>query len=242
MHLSLTLRLNRSLLMPAATLPSYDQCTFTGSAADFFPRKISLPTLAKAAAKCQGCPLYCRATHVVFGEGPAPARLILVGEQPGDQEDLAGHPFVGPSGKLLDDSLAAARLDRSSLYITNAVKHFKWTAPPSTSSAPPRRGKRRLHVKPTWTEIVACRPWLEQELLLVQPHLIITLGATAAQSLLGKAFRLTHHRGKLNDSPHGPILATVHPSSLLRIPDESARREARQQFIADLRLAARKIH
>lgn len=226
--------------MSAAAPTSYDQCSFTGSAADFFPRKISLSTLAKAAARCQGCPLYCRATHVVFGEGALSAKLMLIGEQPGDQEDLAGRPFVGPAGRLLDDSLAAAGLDRTHLYITNAVKHFKWTSP-AHSSSPARRGKRRLHAKPTWTEIVACRPWLEQELQLVRPSFIVTLGATAAQSLLGKTFRLTQHRGEWNDSSHGPILATVHPSSLLRMPDEFARREARAQFVADLRLAARKI-
>jgi DNA polymerase len=216
--------------------PESAACAFTGSAADFFPRKISLPTLAKAADKCQGCGIYCRATRVVFGEGPATARLMLVGEQPGDQEDRAGHPFVGPSGRLLDESLAAAKLDRAVLYVTNAVKHFKWT--PGGGAG---RGKRRIHSRPTWSEIVACRPWLEQELHLVHPELIVTLGATAAQSLLGKTFRLTQHRGELNDSPFGPVLATVHPSSLLRIPDEAARRAARESFVADLRIAAKHV-
>ena len=158
---------------------------------------------------------------------------MLIGEQPGDQEDLAGQPFVGPSGRLLDESLAAAKLDRSELYVTNAVKHFKWTPAP--------RGKRRVHSKPTWTEIVACRPWLEEEIKLVSPELLVTLGASAAQSVLGKAFRLTQHRGEFQESPWGPpVLATVHPSSLLRMPDEKSRHEARAAFIADLRLAAKK--
>jgi DNA polymerase len=208
-------------------------CPTTGSAADFLPRTRSLPALARAAGKCHGCDLYCRATHVVFGEGPARAPLVLIGEQPGDQEDLAGKPFVGPSGHLLDESLAAAGIDRSSVYVTNAVKHFKWTPDP--------RGKRRLHSKPNWTEITACRPWLLEELKLLHPLLIVTLGATAAQSLLGKSFRLTQHRGELNDSPHGPILATVHPSSLLRMPDAAARKAARLEFIHDLQLAAKRI-
>jgi len=218
----------------SAILASYETCESTGSAADFFPRKISLPALARAAEKCRGCPLYCRATQVVFGEGPAAAKIMLIGEQPGDQEDLAGKPFVGPSGRLLDESLAAAKLDRSTLYVTNVVKHFKWTPAP--------RGKRRIHSKPTWTEIVACRPWLEEEIHLVSPVLLVTLGATAAQSVLGKTFRLTQHRGEFQESTFGqPVLATVHPSSLLRIPDEQARRAAREEFIADLRLAANKI-
>jgi DNA polymerase len=159
---------------------------------------------------------------------------MLIGEQPGDQEDLAGKPFVGPSGRLLDDSLAAAKLDRSKIYVTNAVKHFKWTPAP--------RGKRRVHSKPTWTEIVACRPWLKEEIKIVSPDLLVTLGATAAQCVLGKAFRLTQHRGEFQESSFGPkVLATVHPSSLLRIPDEKSRREAREAFIADLRLVAKKI-
>ena len=213
--------------MPATT------CRTAGSATDFLPRKITLPALARAAAKCQGCTLYCRATQVVFGEGPQNARLILVGEQPGDQEDLAGKPFVGPSGRLLNETLEAAAIDRSTVYVTNAVKHFKWEA----------RGKRRIHSKPTYTEVVACRPWLIEELKLIQPEVVVCLGATAAQSLLGREFRLTQHRGEFLASEFAPaLLATVHPSSLLRIPDQKARHEARQAFVNDFHLIAKRIH
>lgn len=218
-------------------------CPSTNSAAHFLPRKLSLPALAKAAQKCHGCPLYCNATHVVFGQGPPAAPLVLIGEQPGDHEDLAGQPFVGPSGRLLDETLHAAGIDRSAVYLTNAVKHFKWTPAP--------RGKRRLHSKPNWSEISACRPWLIEELRLLQPRIIVTLGATAAQSLLGRNFRLTRHRRQLlhPDFPHTPLrlpltarlLATVHPSSLLRIPDHDARQAARKDFLADLRLAAKTL-
>jgi DNA polymerase len=220
-----------------------ESCSSTGTAADFLPRKVTLPTLAKAAEKCRGCELYCHATHVVFGEGPANARLVLVGEQPGDQEDLAGKPFVGPSGHLLNETLEAAGIDRSMVYVTNAVKHFKWVPAP--------RGKRRLHSKPNWTEITACRPWLMEELRLLEPKLIVTLGATAAQSLLGRAFRLTQHRRELL-SPElaAPLpalafptrlLATVHPSSLLRMPDKAARDAARKEFLKDFQLVAKTI-
>jgi DNA polymerase len=209
-------------------------CEFTGSAADFFPKKISLPTLKKAAEGCRGCPLYCNATHVVFGEGPADARLLLVGEQPGDQEDLAGKPFVGPSGRLLDETLDAAGIDRKIVYVTNAVKHFKWTPAPT--------GKRRIHSKPNWTEITACRPWLLEELKLVQPPIVVTLGATAAQSLLGKTFRLTQHRAEFLTAEFAPVvLATVHPSSLLRMPDPAAREEGRMLFLKDFQLVAKKL-
>jgi uracil-DNA glycosylase len=210
-----------------------ESCPTTGSAADFLPRKITLPALAKAAEKCQGCTLYCRATHVVFGEGSPTAKLVLIGEQPGDQEDLAGKPFVGPAGRVLDESLEAAKIDRSKVYVTNAVKHFKWEE---------GRGKKRLHSKPSWTEIVACRPWLIEELKLLTPQVIVCMGATAAQSLLGKKFRLTQHRGEFQSSEYAPnLLATVHPSSLLRIPDREARHEARAQFIKDFQLVARKL-
>jgi DNA polymerase len=213
--------------------PSTKACESTGSAADFHPRKITLPALAKAAEKCRGCTLYCNATQVVFGEGSANADLVLVGEQPGDQEDLAGRPFVGPSGKILDESLEAAGIDRSEVYVTNAVKHFKWEE---------GRGKRRLHSKPNWTEIVACRPWLIEELKLLEPRVVVCLGATAAQSLMGRAFRLTHHRGEFLESEYTRnLLATVHPSSLLRIPDREARHAAREQFTQDFRLVAKKL-
>jgi DNA polymerase len=208
-------------------------CPSTGSAADFLPRRISLPQLRKAAAECRGCTLYCNATQVVFGEGPAPAPLMLVGEQPGDQEDLAGRPFVGPAGRLLDDSLAQAGIERESVFVTNAVKHFKFEP----------RGKRRIHSKPNAREVKACRPWLEAEIQLVKPHVLVALGATAAQSLLGSAFRLTRHRGEfITATQWAPlVLATLHPSALLRIPDESARRQARAEFVADLKQAAARL-
>ena len=207
------------------------ECAFTGSAADFLPSKLELPILAKAAAKCHGCGIYCNATQVVFGEGPADAKCMFVGEQPGDQEDLAGKPFVGPAGTLLNQAMEQAGIPRDEVYVTNAVKHFKWVP----------RGKRRLHAKPTAREVAACRPWLEAEIKVVQPRTIVCLGATAAQSLLGSAFRLTQHRGEvLKDTPWAPwLLATVHPSSLLRIPDQEARRQARAQFIDDLKIVAR---
>jgi DNA polymerase len=211
-------------------------CPTTSSAADFLPRTITLPALAKAAQKCRGCDLYCHATHVVFGEGPVRPALVLIGEQPGDQEDLAGKPFVGPSGHLLDETLATAGIDRSQVYVTNAVKHFKWVPAP--------RGKRRLHKTPNWTEITACRPWLREELKLLQPTLVMTLGATAAQSVLGRSFKLTQHRQEFQETEFAPgakMLATVHPSSLLRIPDSQARHEAKALFLKDFKLAAREL-
>ena len=174
-------------------------CPSTSSAADFLPKKITLPTLADAAKKCRGCDLYCDATHVVFGEGPASASLVLIGEQPGDQEDLVGKPFVGPSGHLLDETLAAAHIDRNTVYVTNVVKHFKWIPAP--------RGKRRLHKSPNTTEIVACRPWLLEELKLTPPTVIMTLGATAAQSLLGRSFKLTQHRRQFQATEFAPSYA-----------------------------------
>ncbi|MGN6368260.1 MAG: UdgX family uracil-DNA binding protein [Phycisphaerae bacterium] len=208
-------------------------CSTAESAAAFLPRRITLPSLARAAKGCQGCSLYCRATHVVFGEGPADAELVLVGEQPGDQEDLAGKPFVGPSGHVLDEALATAGIDRSRVYVTNAVKHFKWEE---------GRGKRRLHSKPNWTEVTACRPWLVEELKLIEPEMVVCLGATAAQSLLGRAFKLTQHRGEFVESEFARrVLATVHPSSLLRIPDREARHAAREQFVEDFKLVAKAL-
>jgi DNA polymerase len=206
------------------------ECAFTGSAADFLPSRIELPILARAAAKCHGCAIYCNATQVVFGEGPPEAKCMFVGEQPGDQEDLAGKPFVGPSGVLLSQTMERVGIPRDQVYVTNAVKHFKWEP----------RGKRRLHSKPSAREIAACRPWLEAEIKVIHPAMIVCLGATAAQSLMGSSFRLTHHRGEiLKDTPWAPaLLATVHPSSLLRIPDHDAREQARAQFAADLKLVA----
>jgi uracil-DNA glycosylase len=194
------------------------------------PETSSLRMLAKAARSCTACHLYKRATQTVFGEGPNGATFMLLGEQPGDQEDLSGKPFVGPAGKLLDRALEEAGIDRGEVYVTNTVKHFKWEP----------RGKRRIHQKPNSREIAACRPWLEAELRLVRPKLLICLGATAAQSILGPSFRVTRERGKVLNSELAPrVLATVHPSSLLRQPDEESREREYRQFVADLR-AARK--
>ncbi len=177
------------------------------------------------AKRCQACPLYKLGTQTVFGEGPVDARLLLIGEQPGDKEDLAGHPFIGPAGHLLDRALAEAGIDRTEVYVTNAVKHFKWKP----------AGKRRLHQKPNSREILACRIWLEQELDLVRPELLVALGATAAQALMGRAFRVTTSRGQvLKDSQGRPVLATVHPSSVLRAPPDQ-REEQYQALVADLK-------
>ena len=199
------------------------------TAAEYVPERRSLPTLRKAVQGCRGCPLYANATRAVFGEGATHAELMLVGEQPGDEEDLAGRPFVGPAGRLLDEALAEAGIDRSRAYITNAVKHFKWQG----------RGKRRIHQKPTWSESVACRPWLEAELAAVRPRVVVALGATAAQSLLGRDFRVTRQRGEPIDSSLAEhVVATVHPSSILRQRDEEARRAALRAFVGDLRIVA----
>lgn len=199
------------------------------SAREFVPRTRSLRTMREAAAHCQGCDLYRHATQTVFGEGPAHARVMLVGETPGDREDIEGRPFVGAAGRLLDESLEAVGIDRETVYITNAVKHFKWTP----------RGKRRLHAKPSAREITACRPWLDAEISVVAPHLIVCMGATAAQALLGRQFRITKDRGRLLPQNEGrEILATYHPSAVLRAPDEEARHQMRREFISDLKVAA----
>jgi len=200
----------------------------TGSAADFLPDHPTLPRLREAAAGCRGCHLWQVGTQTVFGEGPARAGAIFVGEQPGDQEDRAGRPFVGPAGKLFDQALEAAGIDRRNVYVTNAVKHFKWQA----------RGKRRIHQKPNAAEVAACRPWLEAELALVRPRALVLLGATAAQSLLGRQFRVTQHRGELLESELADaVTATVHPSSILR--GEPAEREASlSAFVDDLKVVA----
>lgn len=187
----------------------------------------TLQEAAEAAAGCRACDLWRRGTQTVFGAGPSRARLLLVGEQPGDREDLAGEPFVGPAGRLLDESLAEAGIDRGDVYLTNAVKHFKWRP----------AGKRRIHDKPSWTEIGACRPWLELELALVRPEVVVLLGATAAQSLLGREFRVTRERGRVLRPAFAPAaVATVHPSAILRARDAD-RREQRAAFVADLRVA-----
>jgi DNA polymerase len=216
--------------MTKMAMPS---CPSTGSAADFLPQRISLPQLRKAVQACQGCTLYCNATQAVFGEGPASAQLMLIGEQPGDQEDLAGRPFVGPAGRVLDESLEQAGIPRDEVFVTNAVKHFKFEP----------RGKRRIHSKPNAREIRACAPWLEAEIQLVKPQVVVALGATAAQALLGGSFRLTQHRGEFITGTHWApqVLATLHPSALLRMPDQRARREARASFVNDLRLIAKKL-
>ena len=200
------------------------------TAAEYVPEHTSLAALREAVQGCRGCPLYADATQAVFGEGAALAEVMLVGEQPGDREDLAGRPFVGPAGRLLDEALAEAGIDRSHAYVTNAVKHFKWQG----------RGKRRIHQKPTWSESVACRPWLEAELAAVRPRVVVALGATAAQSLLGKDFRVTKQRGEAVDSPLAEhVVATVHPSSILRQRDEEARRVELAAFLDDLRVVAK---
>jgi uracil-DNA glycosylase family protein len=204
----------------------------TGSAADFIPPRLTLPRLRAAAAGCRGCPLWLPATQTVFGEGPVSAAVMLVGEQPGDQEDRAGHPFVGPSGRLLDEALEAAGIDRRRVYVTNAVKHFKFVQKETT--------RRRLHKKPAPGEVRACRPWLEAEIRLVGPEVIVALGSTAAQSLLGSGFKVTERRGKVVPSAWGAIVPTVHPSSVLRAPDD-ARAEARREFFRDIRAVARQV-
>jgi uracil-DNA glycosylase len=201
-------------------------------AADLIPARPTLPTVREAARNCTACDLYKRGTQTVFGEGGKSARILFVGEQPGDQEDLAGRPFVGPAGKLLDRALADAGIDRGAVYVTNVVKHFNWEP----------RGKRRIHKKPNAGEIAACRPWLNAEIQIVRPRAIVCLGATASQALLGRAFKVTAHRGELLTSPLAPIvLATVHPSSLLRAPDDETRRRETERFIDDLRAVARAL-
>ncbi|MBV9342209.1 MAG: UdgX family uracil-DNA binding protein [Acidobacteria bacterium] len=204
------------------------------TAAAFLPRRQTLDSLGKAAAGCKGCDLWVKATRTVFGEGAQRAVVMLVGEQPGDKEDLAGHPFVGPAGKILDESLAAAGLEKSQVYMTNVVKHFNWM--------PDERGKRRIHKKPRYSEIQACRPWLDAEISVTRPRIIVCLGATAAQALIGRNFRVTRRRGEFVASDLAPyVMATVHPSSILRAPDDQSRREQKQAFIRDLERVAREL-
>ena len=194
------------------------------------PRKLS--ALRKQAAGCRRCDLWKRGTQTVFGEGPLGARVMLVGEQPGDQEDLAGEPFVGPAGQLLRQALEEAGLDPAEVYLTNAVKHFKWEP----------RGKRRIHEKPNREEVLACRMWLTEEIETIKPQIIVALGATAAGTLLGSAAKVTRDRGSFFESTLAPFVTlTVHPSSILRAPDSAARRLARDQFVADLKSIARKL-
>ncbi len=194
------------------------------SAAEFLPEKLDYRSLVAAASGCEGCDLYKNATQTVFGEGDINSHVMFVGEVPGDEEDLRGHPFVGPAGRLMENALAEVGIDRMKIYLTNAVKHFKWKP----------RGKRRIHEKPSAREILACDPWLRSELKLVEPQILVALGATAAQSLFGKDFRVTQMRGKWIDSPlAGKAIATIHPSAILRTPDD-LREQAYRDFVADL--------
>jgi len=202
------------------------------SAAPLIPARPTLTKLREIAAGCTACALYKRGTQTVFGEGARDARVVFVGEQPGHEEDLAGRPFVGPAGRLLDRALVEAGIDRSTVYVTNVVKHFKWEP----------RGTRRIHAKPNASEIVACRPWLDAELAVIQPKVVVCLGATAAQALLGRQFRVSAERGRWVKSPLAPrVLATVHPSSILRTPDEETRHAEMQRFVDDLRTVAEVI-
>jgi uracil-DNA glycosylase family protein len=199
---------------------------------ELIPPRPSLKKVRDVAKGCRACHLYRRATQTVFGEGPPTAGVMLVGEQPGDAEDLAGHPFVGPAGKLLDRALAEAGIDRRDVYVTNVVKHFKYEP----------RGKRRIHAKPNGAEIAACRPWLETEIGLVKPRVLVCLGATAAQALLGKTFKVSRQRGIFVDSSLAPrVTATVHPSSILRATDDDSRHAEMGRFVADLRRVAAEL-
>jgi DNA polymerase len=205
--------------------------TGLGTAAAYLPNRLTLDALRGAAEGCKACPLWETGTQTVFGEGARSAEVMFVGEQPGDYEDRMGKPFVGPAGKLLDEAMEEAGIDRGAAYVTNVVKHFKWQA----------RGKRRIHAKPNWSEIAACRPWLDAELEVIRPRVLVCLGATAAQALLGRQFRVSRQRGELIESPLAPnVLATVHPSSILRTQDEDREREY-AAFVDDLRTVAKLI-
>jgi DNA polymerase len=200
--------------------------TSTSSAPRLFPQAQTIEELRARAKHCKACDLWRNATQTVFGEGTAHPKILFIGEQPGDQEDLQGRPFVGPAGKLLDSALEEAGIDRKKTYITNAVKHFKWEP----------RGKRRIHKKPNGAETAACRPWLDAEIATLRPEVIVCLGATASQALLGRDFRVTQHRGELMKSSLAPFLmATVHPSSILRAPDEETRHTEMERFLRDLK-------
>ena len=196
------------------------------------PDQLTLPALREAAAGCRACDLYKTGTQTVFGQGAEHAQVMFVGEQPGDREDREGKPFVGPAGRVLDEALEEAGIDRTHVYITNAVKHFKWKP----------QGKRRLHQKPNAAEINACRPWLDAEIAVVKPHLLVLLGATAAQALLGRDFRVSVQRGQLMERPGlPPMMATVHPSSILRAPDDETREIEMRAFVQDLKRVAQHL-
>ena len=206
------------------------QLSLDETAAPLVPETASLTKLRQAAAGCQACDLWKTGTQTVFGEGKREAEIVFVGEQPGDQEDQQGKPFVGPAGRVLDEGLEEAGIDRALAYVTNVVKHFKWEP----------RGKRRIHAKPNWAEIAACRPWLDAELEAVKPKVLVCLGASAAQALLGRQFRVTKQRGLPVESDLAPhVIATVHPSSILRQESEEARQAAMADFVADLKVVAK---
>jgi len=203
------------------------------NAARLVPKTSSLAEVREAAMGCKACPLWRTGTQTVFGKGKPTARIILIGEQPGNEEDVKGEPFVGPAGKLLDKALIEVGIDRSEIYVTNAVKHFKWEP----------RGKRRIHKRPNSREIAACRPWLDAELAILRPEVLVCLGATAAQALLGRDFKVTQRRGEfINSSLASHVMATVHPSSILRAPDEETRRTETARFIDDLKKVAGVVH
>jgi uracil-DNA glycosylase family protein len=202
------------------------------SAAEFLPPKRTLESLRAAARSCKGCDLYKNATQTVFGEGPKDASVMLVGEQPGDMEDRQGHPFVGPAGRLLDKALAEARISRDEVYITNAVKHFKWI----------QRGKRRLHQKPAIRQVAACKPWLEAEIEVVHPKVVVCLGATAALSMAGRAVKITQERGKFLESDSGvSIFITIHPSSIYRLREKDEQENEYRRFVTEMKLVGRKL-
>jgi uracil-DNA glycosylase len=212
--------------------PMPNEAATRSDAWDLIPERPTLAKVREASKGCRACRLWRNATQTVFGEGSTTAGVMMVGEQPGDREDLAGKPFVGPAGKLLDRALDQAGIDRRKVYVTNVVKHFKFEP----------RGKRRIHKKPNAEEIAACRPWLDTEIHLVKPSILVCLGATAAQALLGRTFRVTQHRGEFVDSDLAPLVtATVHPSSILRAPDEAARDAEYERFVQDLRLVAAEL-
>ena len=200
------------------------------SALEYFPPLITYNALREASLGCRGCELYKLGTQTVFGEGPRDARVMMVGEQPGNEEDLQGHPFVGPAGRVLDKALVEAGIDRETVYMTNAVKHFKWKPV----------GERRLHQKPAASEVAACKPWLNGEIEVIHPEIIVCLGATAAQSMLGNAFRVTKSRGEWFDHDGSRLIATIHPSAILRAPGEDREQEYRH-FVADLSIVARAL-
>ena len=211
------------------SIPSRTRKEHATTAAALIPAEAGLKALREIAADCKACPLWKTGTQTVFGEGPAKAKVIFVGEQPGDREDKTGHPFVGPAGGVLDKALEKAGIDRTQVYVTNVVKHFKWVP----------RGKKRIHAKPSASEVKACRPWLNAEIDRIKPQVLVCLGATAGQALLGSKFRVSEQRGQIIESPLAPkVIATVHPSSLLRIEDDDERHREMKRFVGDIKKIA----